>query len=135
MKRVVGIGGVFFKCKDPEKMRKWYSNHLGLNTDQYGTVFVSGKDDVKKSFTTWSPFDKDTDYFLPSSKEFMINYRVADLDQLLPVLKEEGVIVVGEIQSFDYGKFAHIMDPEDNKIELWEPNESEFEKIASAVTK
>ncbi len=135
MKRVVGIGGVFFKCKDPEKMRKWYSNHLGLNTDQYGTVFVSGKDDVQQSFTTWSPFDKDTDYFLPSKKEFMFNYRVADLDQLLPVLKEEGVIVVGEIQYFEYGKFAHIMDPEDNKIELWEPNESEFEKIASAVTK
>lgn len=134
MKRVIGIGGVFFKCKDPQLIREWYAKYLGLNTDQYGTVFVAGKEDSKQSFTTWSPFSADTDYFEPSKKDFMINYRVENLEQLLPILKSEGVKIVGELQVFDYGKFAHIIDPEGNKIELWEPNEKEFEKIATAVT-
>lgn len=133
MKRVNGIGGVFFKCKDPEKMREWYKNHLGLNTDQYGTVFQSEKG--KNSFTTWSPFPDDTNYFEPSKQPFMINFTVENLSELIAVLKSEGVEIVGDIQAFDYGKFAHIMDPEGNKIELWEPHEREFEKMATSITK
>ena len=133
MKRVTGIGGVFFKCEDPEKMRKWYKDHLGLNTDQYGTVFQSEKG--KNSFTTWSPFSNDTNYFEPSKQPFMINFTVDNLPELISVFRSEGVEVIGEIQEFDYGKFAHIMDPEGNKIELWEPHEKEFEKMATAVTK
>lgn len=133
MKRVTGIGGVFFKCKDPEMMREWYKKHLGLNTDQYGTVFQS--ETGKNSFTTWSPFAEDTTYFEPSQQPYMINFTVDNLQKLLPELKSEGVEIVGDIQEFDYGKFAHIMDPEGNKIELWEPHEQAFRKIATAVTK
>tara|TARA_B100000508_G_scaffold137355_1_gene131519 strand:+ start:16459 stop:16866 length:408 start_codon:yes stop_codon:yes gene_type:complete len=135
MKRVTGIGGIFFKCKNPEMMREWYKNHLGLNTDQYGTVFISGGKDSNEQFTSWSPFEEDTSYFSPSKKDFMINYTVEDLSELLSVLKSEGVEIVGEIQSFEYGKFAHILDPEGNKIELWEPKSKEFKQMATAVTK
>ncbi|WNJ19740.1 VOC family protein [Pontibacter sp. G13] len=128
MKRVTGIGGVFFKCQDPDRMKDWYRDHLGFNTDKYGTTFVwheLGRPN-DKAYTQWSPFDAKTTYFQPSEKQFMLNYRVADLEGLLKVLKEEGVEIVGEMQTFDYGKFAHIMDPEGNKIELWEPVDQVF---------
>ena len=119
MKRVTGIGGVFFKCEDPERMRNWYKEHLGLNTDEYGTVFVAGGKNSSEEFTTWSPFPKDTDYFSPSSKDFMINFCVDDLEKLIPVLASEGVEIIDELEVFEYGKFIHILDPEKNKIELW----------------
>ena len=85
MKRVTGIGGIFFKCKDPKKMREWYQTHLGLNTNQYGTVFecYQGADSTKKGFSQWSPFKETTKYFEPSTKEFMINYRVDNLEALV----------------------------------------------------
>jgi len=131
MKRVTGIGGIFFKCHDPGKMREWYQTHLGLNTDKYGAVFEwrQATDSTKKGFSQWSPFSDKTKYFEPSTKEFMINYRVENLEALVEVLKIEGVTVTDTIESYDYGKFVHIMDIEGNKIELWEPNDIEYEKL------
>lgn len=134
-KKVTGIGGVFFKCKDPKKVREWYQIHLGLNTNQYGCVFewYQGADSTKKGFTQWSPFSEKTKYFDPSTKEFMINYRVANLDELLAQLKAAGVVITDTVQSVEYGKFVHIMDIEGNKIELWEPNDIEFEKLGIQI--
>ena len=131
LKRVTGIGGIFFKCKDPKTVREWYKTHLGLNTNPYGTVFEwrQATDSSKKGFSQWSPFNEKTKYFEPSTKEFMINYRVDNLAALVEELKKEGVTITDTIQSFEYGKFVHIMDIEQNKIELWEPNDIEFEKL------
>lgn len=129
LKRVTGIGGIFFKCKDPEKVREWYQTHLGLTTNEYGCVFEwrQGADTTKKGFTQWSPFKETTKYFEPSTKEFMINYRVDNLVALVEQLKKEGVTITDTIESYDYGKFVHIMDIEGNKIELWEPNDLVYE--------
>ena len=123
MKRVTGLGGVFFKCQDPGKMKKWYEKHLEIESDQYGTKFEwrSSDDPQKKCCTVWSPFPDKTQYFSPSEKPYMFNYRVENLEKLLAVLKDEGVEIVGEIEQYEYGKFGWIMDPEGNKIELWEP--------------
>lgn len=130
-KKVTGIGGIFFKCKDPKILREWYQTHLGLNTNQYGSVFewYQGADSTKKGFSQWSPFKETTKYFEPSTKEFMINYRVENLQWLVDELKKEGVTVTDTIVTYDYGKFVHIMDLEGNKIELWEPNDIEYEKM------
>ena len=135
MKKVTGIGGIFFKCKDPNKMREWYKAHLGLNTNQYGTVFEwrQASDSTKKGFTQWSPFNESTKYFEPSTKDFMINYRVADLEALVEELRKEGVTVVDKIEKYDYGKFVHILDAEGNKIELWEPNDIVYEKMGEQM--
>ena len=137
MKRVTSLGGIFFKCKDPDKVKEWYSKYLGFNTDQYGTTFEwrQSDDHNKKGFTVWSPFNESTKYFEPSPKEFMINYRVENIEQLVEELKNEDVTVVDEIEVYDYGKFVHILDIEGNKIELWEPNDEEFEKILGARMK
>ena len=131
LKRVTGIGGIFFKCKDPKKVREWYQAHLGLNTNQYGSVFewYQGADSTKKGFLQWSPFKETTKYFEPSTREFMINYRVENLEALVAELKKEGVTVTDTLQIVDYGKFIHIMDIEGNKIELWEPNDIVYEKL------
>jgi len=131
MKRVTSIGGIFFKCKDPKQMREWYQNHLGLNTNQYGTVFEwrQANDSTKKGFTQWSPFAEKTKYFEPSTKDFMINYRVENLVALVSELKKEGITIADTIESASYGKFVHIMDIEGNKIELWEPNDIEYENL------
>ena len=126
LKKATGIGGIFFKCKDPKKVREWYQKHLGLYTNQYGAVFEwrQGTDSSKKGFTTWGPFKETTKYFEPSTKDFMINYRVENLEALVEELQNEGVTIVDKIESFEYGKFVHIMDIEGNKVELWEPNDS-----------
>ncbi len=136
-KRVTGIGGIFFKCKDPKKLKDWYKQHLGLQTGDYGTVFAwyQGADSTKKGYSQWSPFPEKTKYFLPSTKEFMINYRVENMDALVQALKKEGVTICDTIESYDYGKFVHIMDLEGNKIELWEPNDIEYGKIPGSITK
>lgn len=134
-KRVTGIGGVFFKCKDPKKLREWYKRHLGLKTNDYGCVFEwrQGADSSKKGFTQWSPFKETTTYFAPSTKDFMVNYRVQNLETLVAELKKEGVQVLDTIETFDYGKFAHILDLEGNKIELWQPNDIEFDKLGAQI--
>lgn len=134
-KKVTGIGGIFFKCKDPKKVREWYQTHLGLNTNEYGSVFewFQGADSTKKGFTQWSPFNEKTKYFLPSTKDFMINYRVENLKSLVDELKKNGVNVLDTIENYDYGKFVHILDIEGNKIELWEPNDIEYEKMGKQM--
>ena len=130
MKKVTGIGGIFFKTKDPKKISDWYGDNLGLVINPYGSVFEfrQGASPDKKGYTVWSPFKDDTDYFAPSEEPFMINYRVADLKALIADLREKGVKIVGEIEEFEYGKFAHILDPEGRKIELWEPVDEVFTK-------
>lgn len=135
MKKVTGIGGIFFKCKDPDKMRAWYKTHLGLKNNEYGSVFEwrQGADSTKKGFTQWSPFTEKTRYFEPSTREFMINYRVENLEALVEELKKEGVTITDQIESYDYGKFVHILDIEGNKIELWEPNDVEYEKLGKQM--
>lgn len=127
MKRVTGLGGVFFKSSDPSKLKSWYSRHLGFVTTQWGASLIWQDIETKKTGRTeWSPFKDDTDYFGPGAAEFMINYRVHDLVKLLDVLKNDGVRVVGDMQEFEYGKFAWIVDPEERKIELWEPVDEKF---------
>ncbi|TDW47297.1 putative enzyme related to lactoylglutathione lyase [Flavobacterium sp. 270] len=123
MKKVTGIGGIFFKCNDPAKVREWYKTHLGFDTNDYGASFgwKETLDSNKDGSTQWSPFPENTKYFEPSTKEFMINYTVADLEALVVELKKEGVTILDEIETYDYGKFVHILDIEGNKIELWEP--------------
>jgi predicted enzyme related to lactoylglutathione lyase len=124
MKRVTGIGGIFFKCKDPNKTKEWYQKHLGLNTDEHGAIFewYKSADSASKTITQWSPFDETTDYFDPSTKDFMINYQVDNLEELVEQLKKEGVTIVDAIETYEnIGKFVHILDFEGNKIELWEP--------------
>ncbi|WP_370640691.1 VOC family protein [Flavobacterium sp. SM15] len=123
MKRVTGIGGFFFKCDDPSATKEWYKNHLGIPVDQYGWSFKWKDQQGNDCLTQWSPFDANTKYFEPSQKQFMMNFRVENLAVLLEVLKEEGVTVVGEMESYDYGNFGWILDPEGNKIELWEPKD------------
>ena len=128
MKRVTGIGGVFFKVKDPSMTRDWYNQHLGFNTDEYGSNFEWRQADegVKKGFTQWSPFNESSSYF---DQDFMINYRVPDLGGLLEDLKAKGVEIVDEVQQEDYGKFVHIIDGDGNKVELWEPNDESYDDI------
>lgn len=137
MKRVTSIGGVFFKSKQPEKIREWYQKHLGLQVDNYGTTFEWRQADnpTKMGFTQWSPMKEDTTYFEPSAKEFMVNYRVENLELLVSTLKEEGVVFIDEIESFEYGKFIHLMDPEGTKIELWEPNDEAYNEILTVKTR
>lgn len=126
MKHILGIGGIFFKAHDPAKLAAWYQEHLGLDVEEYGGVtFREGAADDssprRQAHTVWSPFAADTDYFAPSAKPFMINFRVADLDALLAKLRAEGVTVDERTEKSEFGYFGWAMDPEGNKIELWEP--------------
>jgi len=125
MKKVTGIGGIFFKCKDPKAINEWYKTHLGFDTSPYGTSFEWREidDSTKKGLTQWNPFAENTKYFEPSAKDFMINYRVENLEALVEQLKNEGVTIVDKIEDSDYGKFVHILDIEGNKIQLWEPKD------------
>ncbi len=123
MKKVTGIGGVFFKSKDPVATNEWYKTHLGFDVTPYGTSFewLHADDATKKGTTQWNPFKETTKYFEPSTKDFMINYRVDNLESLVEELKKENVTICDSIESYDYGKFVHILDNEGNKIQLWEP--------------
>ena len=123
MKRVTGLGGVFFKCKDPERTKRWYSEHLGITSGRNGALF-KWRDPThpqREHYTVWSPFPGKTRYFAPGRKGFMLNYMVQDIEALMAALRKERVRIVGGIEDYEYGKFAWIMDPEGNKIELWEP--------------
>ena len=120
MKRVTGIGGIFFKAKDPKALRAWYQQHLGIDVLEWGgAVFTS------EGMTVWSVNAMENDYFAPSTAPFMVNYRVADLVALLQVLREEGCDVLDKIDDSDYGTFAWVIDPEGNKVELWQPPEGQ----------
>jgi len=121
MKRVTGIGGIFFKAKDPQALGAWYARHLGLKVEDWGGVAFQWADDSATGTTIWSPFKSDTAYFAPSTAPFMVNFRVADLHALLAALRAEGCEVQDKVDESEYGKFGWVMDPEGNKIELWEP--------------
>jgi predicted enzyme related to lactoylglutathione lyase len=136
MKKVTGIGGIFFKCQNPVEMKNWYSTNLGFQTDEYGTSFEwrQAENANQKGFTAWNPFPENSSY-LGQNQNFMINYRVENLPWLVDELKKNGVTIVDEIENFEYGKFVHILDPEGNKIELWEPDDDEYDKMIGARTK
>ena len=122
MKRVTGIGGIFFKAADPQALAAWYRDHLGLDVaDWNGAVFRWGGAGSEAGATIWSPFAADTDYMSPGRASFMVNFRVADLDALLDALRREGCHVSDDTQVSEQGKFGWVIDPEGNKVELWEP--------------
>ncbi len=136
-KRVTGVGGIFFKAKAPKELTSWYDKHLGLATNEYGSMFEFrlANQPEKKGYLQWSAFSDDTQYMEPSTKEFMINYRVENMEELVETLKSEGVTVLDKIETYEYGKFVHIMDPEGNKIELWQPIDEGFGEYANDTTK
>lgn len=135
--RVTGIGGIFFFSENQQQTKEWYGTNLGLEITDYGSVFEfrNANRPEESNFLQWSPFKKGSTYFAPSTKEFMINYRVNNLEGLLEKLKANGVTIVDTIESYSYGKFLHIMDPDGTKIELWEPVDSVFAKFGSKTTK
>lgn len=134
-KKVTGIGGVFFKTANPEKTREWYAKNLGLTTNEYGSVFeFKTADKEEKAYLNWSPMKDDTKYFEPSEKDFMINYRVENIESLVKELKENGVTILDEIATYEYGKFVHILDNDGNNIELWEPIDSCFTHLYEGKT-
>lgn len=137
MRKVTSIGGVFFKCKNADAQKEWYARHLGIVMDKYGTSFEwrQANDPEKKGFTAWSPFSSTTDYFGDATQQYMINYRVENLEALVETLKNEAVTIVDAIENYEYGKFVHILDGEGNRVELWEANDDEYEKMLNAVTK
>src|ERR1017187_2877126 len=115
-KRVTGIGGIFFKSPNPGVLKDWYSRHLGLKMNENGHLFEWKTLDSKPAITQWSVFGKESKYFEPSTSSFMLNYQVVDLEALIPVLKSEGVTVVDKMETYSYGNFVHIMDPDGNKV-------------------
>ena len=125
MKKVTGIGGIFFKCKDPNKIKEWYNTHLGLDAGPYGASFEwrEVEDPSKKGLTQWNVNSETAKLYEPSTKDFMINYRVENLEVLVEELRKENVTIVDKIETYDYGKFVHILDIEGNKIQLWEPKD------------
>ncbi|MFK8037700.1 MAG: hypothetical protein AB8B74_05380 [Crocinitomicaceae bacterium] len=127
--KATGIGGVFFKGKDTAKLKQWYADNLGLNTDEYGAMFTSRNINNPKeiNYLQWSIFKSDTDYFSPSDQDYMVNYRVQNMEKLVLDLRKNGVTILDEIATYEYGKFIHILDLENNKIELWEPIDNGFE--------
>ena len=135
--KVTGIGGIFFRSKNPQKTRTWYGKNLGLAIDDYGSPFEfrNANRPNEINYLRWSPFDENSKYFEPSTKEFMINYRVQNIEGLVKKLKRNNVTIVDEIEEFEYGKFVHLIDLEGNKIELWKPIDSFFTKMGGPTTK
>lgn len=130
MKRVTGIGGIFFKARDPEALTTWYRNHLGLDiTDWGGAIFRWDGPDSEKGATLWSAFKSDTTYLDPGKAIFMVNFRVADLHALLAALREEGCNVEDRTEESEQGKFGWVLDPENNKVELWEPPVGQYPAV------
>lgn len=124
MKRVTGIGGIFFKAKDPKALGEWYRKHLGIEVEDWGGFgfrWNSPDNPEGVGSTIWSPFAADSGYFAPSTAPFMINYRVHDLHALLAALRAEGVTVMDKVEESEFGKFGWAIDPEGNKLELWQP--------------
>jgi predicted enzyme related to lactoylglutathione lyase len=122
--KVTGIGGIFFFSDNPKETRAWYAKNLGLEINDWGTASFESRDMNKPDEVNslqWCPFKKGDEYFAPSQKEFMVNYRVQNIEGLVSKLRENGVTILDTMATYDYGKFIHIMDAEGNKIELWEP--------------
>jgi len=120
MKKVTGIGGIFLKCRDVEQTRAWYAKHLGIRLEDWGAQFNWSEEKNPAAYSVLSFFKRNTEYFNPSEQPFMINFRVDDLDALVAELRQEGVDLIGEPVEEAYGKYAWVMDPEGNKLELWE---------------
>lgn len=135
--KVTGIGGIFFFSENPQKSKEWYAKNLGLETNDWGASFEfrNANNPEEINYLQWSPFKKGDKYFAPSKKEFMINYRVQNIEGLVEKFKENGVTILDSIETFEYGKFVHIMDDEGNKIELWEPIDSVFTQMGGKTTK
>lgn len=127
--KVVGIGGIFFGATDPKKLKDWYAKNLGLTVNEWGATFefrnADRPDEVNQ--LQWSPFQQPSDYFAPSKKDFMINYRVQNIAGLVAQLQANGATLLDEIATYEYGKFVHLMDEDGNKIELWEPTAAIFD--------
>ncbi len=123
---ITGIGGILFKCKDKSKTTKWYSENLGLKSESWGAVFHWREfaNSTIEGSTSWGPFDNETDYFGPSGQEFMLNYRVQNMNELLQKLQADGIPVVKISETAEYGKFAWVDDVDGRRIELWEPIDS-----------
>jgi len=134
--RVTGFGGIFFKTDNPEKTKQWYYDNLKLVPNDYGSLFEfrEGANPDQIAYNQWGPFKSDTDYFEPSKKEFMINFRVANIEDLVEELRSNGIQISMEIETYEYGKFAHIIDPDGLKIELWEPIDEVFTKLYKGKT-
>jgi predicted enzyme related to lactoylglutathione lyase len=135
--KVTGIGGIFFFSDNPEETKEWYTKNLGLETNEWGSSFEfrNANRPEEINYLQWSPFKKGSEYFAPSKKEFMINYRVQNIEGLVKKLIANGVTILDKIETFDYGKFVHIMDSEGNKIELWEPIDKVFTEMGGKTTK
>lgn len=135
--KVTGIGGIFFFADEPDKTKEWYAQNLGLEVNQWGSSFEfrNAHRPEEINYLQWSPFAQDSTYMAPSKKEFMINYRVQNIEGLVQKLKSNGVQILDEIETFDYGKFVHIMDAEGRKIELWEPVDHVFTEMGGKTTK
>lgn len=135
--KVTGIGGIFFFSDNPEETKEWYAENLGLEVNQWGSSFefrnANRPDEI--NYLQWSPFKTGNAYFKPSKKEFMVNYRVQNLEGLIRKLRNKGVSILDSMETYDYGKFIHIMDADGNKIELWEPIDSVLTAIGSKTTK
>lgn len=135
--KVTGIGGIFFFSDAPEKTNDWYSKNLGLEVNEWGSSFEfrNAHRPNEINYLQWSPFKQGSDYFAPSKKEFMINYRVQNIEGLIEKLTQNGVTILDSIETFEYGKFVHIMDNEGTKIELWEPIDHVFTTMGGKTTK
>lgn len=135
--KVTGIGGIFFLSDNPKEIKEWYGKNLGIEIDDYGSVFEfrNANRPEEINYLRWSPFPKGSNYLSPSEKEFMINYRVQNIEGLVDKFRANGVTVLDEIAEYDYGKFVHIIDPEGNKIELWEPVDSILTQMGGKTTK
>jgi predicted enzyme related to lactoylglutathione lyase len=135
--KVTGIGGIFFFSDNPKETKEWYAKNLGLEVNEWGSTFESrnAARPEEVNYLQWSPFKSGSEYFAPSKKEFMINYRVQNIEGLVKKLRENDVTIVDEIETFEYGKFIHIMDADGNKIELWEPIDKVFTEMGGETTK
>lgn len=135
--KITGLGGVFFKAQAPEKLKEWYARNLGLILNPYGATFEmrNAQNPSKIKYLHWSVFPSDTDYFHPSDKPFMFNYRVQNLEQLIMRLQRIGVDFIDTMVSYPYGKFIHLLDPEGNAVELWEPREDFFDTMKIPTNK
>ena len=135
--KATGIGGIFFFSNNPAQTKEWYAKNLGLEVNEWGSSFEfrNANRPQEINYLQWSPFKTGSKYFAPSKKEFMINYRVQNIEALITKLKQNGVTIVDSLEVYDYGKFIHIMDAEGNKIELWEPIDSVFTNMGGKTTK
>ncbi|MFY7990200.1 MAG: VOC family protein [Fluviicola sp.] len=127
MAKAIGIGGVFIKYQDPDKIKRWFEEVLGLQANDYGVLFGFNNGHSEKGYLQLGTFLASTDYFGSDKQQVMLNFRVDDLESLKVALETKGVTVCNEIESYEYGKFLHILDPEGNRVELWEPVDRSFD--------